>query len=51
MMPPHAYASTVQVIVSSDFPWLGGTIFCPMQAYEFHIDSLTGIGVKYIPQK
>jgi len=36
-------------LVYSDFPWLGGTIFCPMQSYEFHIDSLTGICVKYIP--
>jgi hypothetical protein len=36
-------------IVSSDFPWHSGTIYCPMQAYEFHIDSLTGIGVKFIP--
>lgn len=36
-------------IVSSDFPWHSGTIYCPMQAYEFHIDSLSGIGVKYIP--
>ncbi|MDE1770426.1 MAG: hypothetical protein KGI28_07750 [Thaumarchaeota archaeon] len=36
-------------IVSSDLPWLRGTIFCPAQTYEFHIDSLTGIGVKYIP--
>lgn len=36
-------------IVSSDFPWNSGTIYCPMQSYEFHIDSLSGIGVKYIP--
>ena len=36
-------------IISSDFPWLGGTIYCPMQSYNFHIDSMTGIGVKYIP--
>ena len=36
-------------IVSSDFPWHSGTIYCPSQTYEFHIDSLTGIGVKFIP--
>lgn len=36
-------------IVSNDFPWLGGTYNCPMMTYQYHIDSLTGIGVKYIP--
>ncbi|MDE1840200.1 MAG: hypothetical protein KGH87_09820, partial [Thaumarchaeota archaeon] len=37
--------------VKSDFPWLIGnnTWFCPSQGYDFHIDSMTGIGVKYIP--
>ncbi len=36
-------------IVSDNFPWIGKTFECPMQSYDFHIDSLTGIGVKYIP--
>ncbi|MDE1767484.1 MAG: hypothetical protein KGI27_14610, partial [Thaumarchaeota archaeon] len=36
-------------IVSGDFPYLGGTIYCPMQSYEYHIDSLSGIGIRYIP--
>lgn len=36
-------------IISSDFPWLGGTYNCPMQTYQYQIDSLSGIGVKYIP--
>lgn len=40
-------------LVISDFPYLlgGGQIYCPAQTYDYHIDSLTGIGVKYIPQK
>lgn len=36
-------------IVSSDFPFIGRTYSCPAMSYEYHIDSLTGIGVKYIP--
>jgi len=36
-------------IVAADFPWFGKQFECPMQSYDFHIDSLTGIGVKYIP--
>jgi len=35
-------------IVSSDFPFIGRTYSCPSMSYDFHIDSLTGIGVKYI---
>lgn len=38
--------------VKSDFPWLSSnTWFCPSQTYDYSIDSMTGIGVKYIPQK
>jgi hypothetical protein len=36
-------------IVSSDFPWVGKTTSCPLMTYDYHVDSLTGIGVKYIP--
>jgi hypothetical protein len=36
-------------IVANDFPWLGGTYYCPMQSYTFHISGLSGMGVKYIP--
>ena len=35
-------------LVSSNFPWLGQIFECPMMSYSFHIDSTTGIGVKYI---
>ena len=34
----------------SDFPWdTPRTISCPMMTYQYQIDSMTGIGVKYIP--
>ncbi|MHB8545917.1 MAG: hypothetical protein ACYDAJ_04050 [Nitrosotalea sp.] len=36
-------------IVSNDFPFLGITNSCPVMLYGSQIDSLTGIGVKYIP--
>ncbi|MHB8602603.1 MAG: hypothetical protein ACYC6W_10270 [Nitrosotalea sp.] len=36
-------------IVSSDFPFVGRTNSCPAMSYEYHVDSLTGIGVKHIP--
>jgi hypothetical protein len=36
-------------MTASDFPFLGVYFPCPFQPYQFHIDSLTGIGVKYIP--
>jgi hypothetical protein len=35
-------------IVSSDFPWLGKIFNCPSQSYQFHIESTSGIGIKYI---
>jgi hypothetical protein len=34
--------------VDNDFPWLGQTFYCPLQSYEFHIEGLSGIGVKHI---
>jgi hypothetical protein len=36
-------------IISSDFPFLGVTNSCPVMLYGSQIDSLTRIGVKYIP--
>ncbi len=34
----------------NDFPWeKSQTINCPMMTYQYRIDSLSGIGVKYIP--
>lgn len=36
-------------VTSSDFTWLGKTFECPMQSYDYNIDSLSGIGVRYIP--
>ena len=34
----------------NDFPWeKSSTISCPMMTYQYKIDSLSGIGVKYIP--
>lgn len=34
----------------NDFPWeKSQTIYCPMMTYQYKIDSLSGIGVKYIP--
>lgn len=36
-------------IVSGDFPWFGKQFECPMLTYDYHIDSTSGIGVKYIP--
>lgn len=34
----------------NDFPWeKSQTINCPMMTYQYQIDSLSGIGVKYIP--
>lgn len=38
-------------MTASDFPWVGKQFECPMLTYDFHIDSTTGIGVKYIPWK
>lgn len=35
----------------SDFPWVGKQFECPMLTYDYHIDSTTGIGVRYIPLK
>ena len=35
-------------VTASDFPWFGKQFECPMQSYDFHIDSTTGIGVKYL---
>lgn len=35
--------------VEGDFPWFGGTYYCPAQFYNYHIVGLSGIGVKYIP--
>ncbi len=35
--------------VGADFPWLGGTYYCPAQLYNYHITGLSGIGVKHIP--
>ncbi|MGI0070099.1 MAG: cupredoxin domain-containing protein, partial [Nitrosopumilaceae archaeon] len=36
-------------IVSNDFPWIGKDYSCPVLTYDFHIDSLTGIGLRHIP--
>ena len=34
----------------NDFPWeKSQTIYCPMMTYQYKIDSLSGIGVTYIP--
>jgi hypothetical protein len=36
-------------LVSSDFPFVGYTHSCPVILYDTKIDSMTGIGIKYIP--
>ncbi|MDE1767531.1 MAG: hypothetical protein KGI27_14845, partial [Thaumarchaeota archaeon] len=49
---PHALAvgyDNNSRIVSGDFPWFGNQFECPIQTYDYHIYSTTGIGVKYIP--
>jgi hypothetical protein len=36
-------------ITTSDFPWAGHVIECPVITYDSQIDSTEGIGVRYIP--
>ncbi|MDR3781807.1 MAG: hypothetical protein P4K92_00645 [Candidatus Nitrosotalea sp.] len=36
-------------MTANNFPFLKETIPCPNEPYHYHIDSLTGIGIKYIP--
>ena len=35
-------------IVADDFPWIGKVFHCPAQTYEFHIEGIDGIGIRYI---
>ncbi|GEM_PF-2844858 len=35
-------------MTTDNFPFLRETLPCPLQSYQFHIDSLSGIGVKHI---
>ncbi|MGI0069139.1 MAG: hypothetical protein ACREAN_02660, partial [Nitrosopumilaceae archaeon] len=49
---PLAVGYDNTTLTQSDFPWLAqSTWYCPMESYDFHIDSTTGIKVKYIPVK
>lgn len=36
-------------ITANNFPWIGQVFHCGVITYDSHIESTTGIGVKYIP--
>jgi plastocyanin len=48
-MPFAVGYDSTSTFVQGDFPWLGGTYYCPAQLYNYHIVGLSGIGVKYVP--
>lgn len=49
---PFAVGYDGETLQEGQFPWLGhGQIYCPMEPYDFHIDSTTGIRVGYIQAK